>query len=299
MSNPKRHHFVPKAYLDGFIDQNTGFLNVYSKRTDRWRKQKPDQVMVRNKYYRQDWAPEGVDKNILEKRLGAELEPEGLATLNKLIEMPESLDSHDMAVIITYLQFQRLRVPRQADMAKALAKIAITNEMSKTSEGRLALEHAEIIVKDTFRFEFLQMMANEFSPFFARMNWEIIEADVGLSFITSDSPVTFFNVDFLPPSEPGVALYGTIVLFPINKRFLLILKHPEYVNREKAPSESIEDYEFYDGLIAIRRKVVWGKKDVDRHNSVMWRLSQDLVVGESKEILEHAIGKPLNGDSAR
>jgi hypothetical protein len=34
-----------------------------------WRRQKPKTVMVRNKYYHQDWAPDGVDKNILEKRL--------------------------------------------------------------------------------------------------------------------------------------------------------------------------------------------------------------------------------------
>lgn len=44
-----------------------------------WRRQKPKQVMVRNKYYHQDWVPEGIDKNILEKTIGGGLEPKGPA----------------------------------------------------------------------------------------------------------------------------------------------------------------------------------------------------------------------------
>jgi len=219
MSTPKRHHFVPEAYLRGFVDDNSGFLNVYSKRSNMWRKQKPKQVMVRNKYYHQEWAPEGVDKNILEKFLGSEVEPRGLSALQKLIDMPEALDANDTAEIITYLQLQRLRVPRQADMAKILAKRFIASDLLKTPEGRDVLKHSDIVVKDSFRIEFMSMMHGELSPYFSRMNWDVISAEEGSSFITTDSPVTFFNVDFKPPAEPGAALYGTIVLFPINKHF--------------------------------------------------------------------------------
>ena len=41
-------------------------------------------------------------------------------------------------------------------------------------------------------------------PYFARMKWDIVKAGEGYSFVTSDSPVTFFNGDFLPPYEPGL-----------------------------------------------------------------------------------------------
>jgi hypothetical protein len=84
MSNPKRHHFVPESYLNGFTEEKTGFLHIYSKRSGLWRRQKPKQVMVRNKYYRQEWAPDGVDKNILEKTIGFTTEPKGLSSLRKL-----------------------------------------------------------------------------------------------------------------------------------------------------------------------------------------------------------------------
>jgi hypothetical protein len=294
MSIPKKHHFVPESYLNGFTEDEHGFLNVYSKRTDTWRKQKPKQVMHINNYYHQDWAPEGVDKNILEKYFGTELESKGLTALRKLISAPETLDGNETAEIIVYLQYQRLRVPRQADMAKALAKIAITKEISKSAEGRKALEHGDINVKDSFRMEFMRMMHDQLSPYFSRMIWEVVGIEKGLSFITSDSPVSFYNVDCKPPIEPGIALYGTFVLFPLNKHFLLCMRHPEYVKGEKTASDRIpNEIDVEDGGIEIRRGKVWDKERVQHHNWVMYQLSQDLIVGETKEVLEHTVGKAL------
>lgn len=296
MSNPKRHHFVPESYLRGFVEDSTGFLNVYSKHSGMWRRQKPKQVMVRNKFYHQDWAPSGVDKNILEKKLGAEMEPKGLRALRKLVEAAETLDDEDTANILLYLQFQRIRVPRQADMAKSLAKTAITFEIMKTPEGREVLKNGKVVIKDSFRFEFMRAVHGSLTPYFSRMIWEIVEAVPGTSFITSDSPVSFYNVDFVPPTEPGAALYGTFVLFPINKRFLLVMRHPQYEAGEREASEALpSDVEIEDGVIEVRKDIVWSESEVHRQNWLMFQLSQDLIVGESKEILEDVIGKTLAG----
>lgn len=296
MNNPKRHHFVPAGYLYGFIEDGTNFLNIFSKRSGLWRKQKPEQVMVRNKYYYQSWVPDGVDKNILEKSLGSWTEPKGLEALNRLIESPETLDDEDIANILVYIEFQRIRVPRQADMAKSLATNAITLEILKAPEGQEALKYAEVVMKDSFRFDFMKMVQGSMTPYLSKMIWELIEAEHGTSFITSDSPVTFFNADFLPPTEAGVALYGTIVLFPVNKKFLLKMHHSEYETGEKGTSEHLPIYPHVeDGVIEIRRGTIWGEENVNRQNWIMHQLSQDLVVGESKEILEIAIGKTLEG----
>lgn len=296
MSTPKRHHFVPVSYLYGFVEDSTDFLNIYSKQSGLWRRQKPEQVMVRNKYYHQTWAPDGVDKNILEKKLGAELEPKGLEAFKKLIDGLETLDEEDIVNILIYLQFQRVRVPRQADMAKALAKTAIALEMKKTPKGREALKYGKIVIKDSFRFEFMRIVHGTLTPYFSRMIWELIEAEQGTSFITSDSPVTFYNAEFLPPTEPGIALYGTFVLFPINRRFLLVMRHAEYESGEKGATEALpSDLDIEDGVIEIRKDIVWGEKEVQSQNWLMLQLSQDLVVGESKAILEKAIGNTLAG----
>jgi len=140
------------------------------------------------------------------------------------------------------------------------------------------------------------MMHGEFSPFFSRMNWDVIRAEGGSSFITTDSPVTFFNADFKPPAEPGPALYGTIVLFPINKHFLLYMSHPEFEQKKKRASDKLpENLAIKDGVIRVRKGVVWPAEQVHVHNYVMYQLSQDVIAGESKEILELALGQTLSG----
>lgn len=297
MSIPKRHHFVPESYLNGFAEEGTDFLNVYSKSSGLWRRQKPNQVMVRNKYYRQEWAPEGVDKNILEKTLGSTVEPNGITSLRKLVSAAETLDDDDTASILAYLQLQRIRVPRQAEMAKSAARTALTNEIMKTHEGRQVLREGKVVIKDSFRFEFMRNINGALSPYFSRMIWELIKAGPGLSFVTSDSPVSFYNVDFLPPlTEPGPALYGTVVLFPINKRNLLLMRHPEYERGERKASDALpRDLDIEDGVIEIRKDIVWGEGEVNSHNWTMLQLCQDLIVGESKEALEKAIGQEIFG----
>jgi hypothetical protein len=296
MSNPKRHHFVPESYLNGFVDDESGFLNVYSKRSDLWRRQKPKQVMVRNKYYHQHWAPDGIDKNILEKKLGSEFEPKGLSAIRKLTETHESISDDDTVNIITYLEFQRFRVPRQADMAMSLAQAVVTRELSKSPMGCDVLKGGSVVMKDSYRIEFIRTVIGSLCPYFSRMIWEVVGVEDGLSFVTSDSPVSLFNVDLKPPAEPGPALFGTKVLFPINKYFLLILRHPEYERKEKGASEALpKDLEVNDGEIELRKGVVWNEKEVQSHNWVMYQLSQDLIVGESREVLENVVGKTLVG----
>jgi hypothetical protein len=294
MSKPKRHHFVPKAYLEGFTEEKSGFLNVYSRRVDQWRRQKPKQVMVRNNYYHQHWAPEGIDKNILETALGGVVEPKGLAALSKLVERPGQLDDDDSANILLYLEFQRLRVPRQAEMAKALAETVLRSYLMQSPEGREALKFGKITIKDEFRIEFMRLALRSSTPYLSRMIWELIRAADGTSFVTSDSPVSFFNADFLPPMEPGVGLFGTIVLFPIDRRHLLLMRHPEYGQGIRGPSEQLpRNLEVQDGVIEIRKDIVWQPEVVRQHNWRMFHLCQDMIVGKTKEVLEDAVGKKL------
>ncbi|WP_439531022.1 DUF4238 domain-containing protein [Marinobacter adhaerens] len=296
MSSPKRHHFVPRAYLDGFKDPESGFLHLYSKRAGLWRRQKPEQVMIRNKYYCQSWAPDGVDENILEKSLGNELEPKGLNSLSRLVNCPTELTDDDTANIISYIEFQRIRVPRQADEAKRLAKLAIETMTKQDPEGQKILETHEVVIKDSFRFDFMELLNGSIGPYLGRMSWEIVKAPEGCHFITSDSPVSFWNADFLPPAEPGIALYGTVVFFPLDSNHLLVIRHPEYMRGEKGASERLpKDIDFEDGQIELHTGRVWDKEAVDHHCWIMYMLSQDLVAGCSKYCIDTAVGEETVG----
>ncbi|MDH5217157.1 MAG: DUF4238 domain-containing protein, partial [Gammaproteobacteria bacterium] len=159
-----------------------------------------------------------------------------------------------------------------------------------------SLKYGRVVIKDSFRFEFMKTVHGSLTPYFSRMIWEVVEAKPGTSFITSDSPVSFYNVDFMPPTEAGVALYGTIVSFPINQRFLLVMRHPEYEAGKKKASDTLpSDLDIEDGVIEIRKNIEWGKNEVHEQNRLMLQLSQDLIAGESKAILENAVGEEIAG----
>ena len=82
--------------------------------------------------------------------------------------------------------------------------------------------------------------------------------------------------------------------FPLNSfEFSL---NSEYESGEKGATEALpSDLDIEDGVIEIRKDIVWGEKEVQSQNWLMLQLSQDLVVGESKAILEKAIGSTLAG----
>lgn len=77
-NKPKIHHFVPRSYLARFTDDE-GFLHVFDRSSDQFRRQKPKEIMRINSYYRQAWAPAGVDPDILENGLGEWLEADAKA----------------------------------------------------------------------------------------------------------------------------------------------------------------------------------------------------------------------------
>lgn len=107
-----------------------------------------------NSYYRQEWAPEGVDPNFLETQLGEWLEAEAKNAIDKLHSVPEELDAQDIANLLTYFEVQRIRVPRQAEMGKALMRelilrLAPLDAVTAIASGKVKLE-----IKDAARFDY-------------------------------------------------------------------------------------------------------------------------------------------------
>lgn len=255
-----------------------------------YRRQLPCKIFHRRDYNRQPWAPEGVDPNIFEKKLGQEQEPRGLNALKKLLACPEKLGQEDMVDILVYLNLQRIRVPRQANTANLIYKSNLEKAIRRHPIGEDVLSIAEIEVKKPFRFDYMRTMHKFFVPYFSRMAWTIVTAENGASFITSDSPVSFYNDSVLPPSEPGIGLYGTRVLFPITKKCLLMMTHPEFERGEKHATEQIgEEVSIDDRSIEVRSGAKRGEEFVTTQNQVMFLLSEEGIVGESKEVLQDAI----------
>jgi len=65
-------------------------------------------------YYRQKWSLAGVDPNIIEKTFGEWFETNSKDSINQLINCPAELTDDGSTTLLTYIEMQRIRVPRQA-----------------------------------------------------------------------------------------------------------------------------------------------------------------------------------------
>lgn len=289
MRKSKQHHIVPRWYLEGFTDPISGFIHVYDRITKKYRAQKPDKVMKINKYYRQEWAPEGIDPNILERLTGEIIEPQAKLAFKRLFTMPSDFTPEETAVILIYLEFQRIRVPRQARKARQLIESSILTQGNQVCIR--AYLRGEITISESARFEYMRQVSGKIVPYFSRMKWDIVKASNGSSFITTDSPVSFCNKEFPRPFEAGVALAGTKVLFPLSSELILIMRHPEYgIDSKVSPRTLIPEPEKRDNGIEITFYPEPILQDVvNNYNRLLVELSDRIVAGKCKEVLEKCI----------
>lgn len=291
-NDPKKHHFIPSSYLARFTDRS-GFLHVFDRTSpDQWRKQRPKEVMHIRNYYRQEWAPSAVDQNIFEKSLGEWLENTAKNAIDCLILAQSNLTEQDFALFLLYLELQRIRVPRQGKMAMALMRDTILRLAPPDIVADIHAGKFQLTMNKSARFDYMRNMIGQLLPWFSRMKWEVIEAEKGSAFVTTDSPLSLYNVACPPPAEAGMALAGTMVLFPLDSRHLLLMRHPEYrKNSDYSPLKILPDPTHGDALVSVTRGKVWSQKLVASHNHVMALLSDQLIVGESKDVLEQCIAR--------
>lgn len=287
-SRAKNHHYVPRSYLARFVDDR-GFLHVYDRAARAMRKQRPKEVMKINSYYRQEWVPEGVAPNILETSLGEWLEAEAKNAIDKLHSTPEELDDQDIANLLTYFEFQRIRVPRQAEMGKALMRDLILKFSPLDAVEAIASGKFKLEMKDAARFDYMRHSIGTLSPWFETMEWEVVTAGDGASFVTTDSPLSLYNPAAAPPTEAGIGLAGTKVFFPLSSSKTLLMRHPEYVNEGKDPTKVLPLPEHEDGHIEIISGAIWPAEVVDRFNWKLLQLCSNLVVANSPLVIQRCV----------
>lgn len=163
-------------------------------------------------------------------------------------------------------------------MRNTILRLAPSCATAAIRSGEISLT-----IKDSARFEYMRMCIGQLRPWFERMEWEVFEAEGGAAFVTTDSPVSLYNPKILPPAEAGLALAGTMVLFPLSSRYVLVMRHYEGPTDPLAvlPEPSNENRP-----LSITRGEVWNRELVDNFNWKMAQLSDEFVVARSKEILE-------------
>lgn len=288
MKKPK-HHFVPKWYLKGFVNKQKRLI-VYDIKKEQWREQIPRNVMSISGYYRQDWAPPGIDPDVFEKAL-ARMEDDAKYAFDTLLKNAGGLTQEELAAILVFMEFQWMRVPRQAAISKEFMEKWVKNFIaSQMPDVHAAVQsnRIRINVKDRqAHFLFIKATNQSLAPYLMRMEWEIISAPQGVSFVTTDSPVTLYNPGAPPPNQPGIGLVGSHVLFPLSSRYLLVLSHPEFTKNpmisptERLPRLSLPE----EGIISITSGREYPAEGVHATNKIMIALANDIVVGNDREMI--------------
>jgi hypothetical protein len=278
----KSHHYVPESYLKRFTD-STGYLHIRDTARNQTRYQTPKKVMKTDAYYRQAWAPSGINPNVLEDGLASGIEDQVKRVIDCLIDSPGDLTDDCAATLVVYLEIQRIRVPRQAAWAKALMRETILRLAPADITSQINSGAFQLTMKDSARFDYMSMAIGTLHPWLARMEWEIFEAEVGSSFITTDSPVSFYNSACPPPAEPGIGLAGTIVFFPLSSRKLLLMRHPEC--RSVSPMTILAEPTAQSSTVALSHGVIWNATVVSNANWKLARLAHELFVADSETAL--------------
>lgn len=250
MSKKKKHHYVPKFYLSGFVDPNVSeFLWVYEKGSGKVFKSKPENVALQTHFY-SFTTPDGEkDSETIEDAL-AETESITAPVFEKLrsFEMP---NDEERLIFSSFLGLTLTRVPTQreivesvhADLYRKVAHMLASNPAAfKNSIEKYERETGESIGQDPERLrkfiledEYDLVVNPEFSlgvvglgvrfaPLFYKMTWSFFKATDRFKFLTSDNPLSYDDPTHDPKSPRGVGLASknVEVIFPVSREVAFV-----------------------------------------------------------------------------
>jgi len=297
-SIPKRHHYIPTWHLKNFTDSN-GICHVYDKETGKLFPSKPEKILKIKNYHTQE-TPNGVDENILESQISI-VEGKAHKAIIKLISK-ENLTDDDIAMLITHIDYQKLRTPKQANFAFLSFERFLRNKINnnpKLYAVKKALENGEykLEIKDWYRFNYYNIALGALGHFLMNMNWAIMKVSGASRFIINDNPVMILNPN-IPPviksnnfeyiNDPGIGLAGSRLIMPLDENHLLTVCHNSFGSEINDPMFKMQYGPKEDGLIRVR----YGGADdefVNLINLTVAMYSLRYIVSSEKRILSALI----------
>lgn len=246
MAGKKKHHYIPKFYLEGFVDpHNKPYIWVYEKGNPTIRKATSLNIAVQ-KYYYAFPTPEGEkDSDTIENALAA-IEGE-VAPVFQKIKAQKNLEEKEKYWLAMFLALMMTRVPNfrenveraTSEVMKKTNKILASNPEhfesfirrfeEKTGEKiKVPLDDLrkfclsdeyEIVTKPHFSLEIFLSLFEDFAPIFFKMNWRFLIATDDFKFATCDNPLCYVDPTHDPKSWYGFGLgnKNIEVTFPISK----------------------------------------------------------------------------------
>jgi hypothetical protein len=233
----KKHHFVPRTYLQSFAGDD-GYLYVYNKDApDQPFRSLPENTAFHKYYYSVPDQLKGVDHNMLEDSF-SEVENKWPGIVKRLEQKENLADS--IEDLYVFIALQRARVPALRDsMELAEGEIVKSTLLMLEQQGLLppkpkaleGLSLAEAVEVSIDPYRSIQNMPSIMSGVGQILDWiglSVLHNKTDIPFITSDNPVIYldptvrreavqpYNIDrerkdivFLFPVSPTMMLFGT------------------------------------------------------------------------------------------
>jgi len=237
MSDPKKQHFVPQTYLSFFKD-NSGYVHIYDKVKDEFRKQTPANTGYSKHFYTVE--TNGEKDFFIEKALAVKVD----VLYNPLIEKinkEEIFNNEDKRNLGLFLACQYLRTPAQRKnhnsmietTFKKITKITyglkkhhgvLTDSMNNPEmESFVENEEYTVDVPKEHSLELLMNFADEMGNMLSKQNIIIIKASHKSEFISSDNPYSMVKEEWVQKWE-GFGVINTVKIFPLTPKHVLVLK---------------------------------------------------------------------------
>jgi len=281
MGIKKRHHYIPKFYLEGFIEaHHRPYLWVYEKGNARIIKATPADIAVEKHYFSFFTLSGEKDSDTLENAM-AEIERDSAPVFKKIVQ-EQSLSKKDRAYFATFLTFMMVRVPNfrknienaAGELMKRVAIVCASNRegfeaMMKRFEKdtgkkidmpveqvRKSILNGKYDIKADPQFSLAIALSNvrELTNIFFRMKWAFIKATEEYEFLTGDNPLFYCD-----PTRDRNSLYGVGLLnknvevtFPISKDLALFASWKGKEVYIQAKNKMVKDINRRTVLAALR-----------------------------------------------
>lgn len=232
MNQKKRHHFIPKAYMNSFCNE-AGRVLVYRKDGNgQPLSVRPDATQFQGYYYSQPKLDGGTDNNKLEDFF-CEFEGEWPPIVKRL-EAREDINN-SLESLFNFMALQRARVPACRD-AVELALAATVKSVAKKMyrDGKFPalpkgsenlIDEMQISIDPHQSIHAMASIIKSIGKIIDSVGWVVFHNNTNRPFLTSDNPVVWFDSS-LPFSQQKPytinPLGPILVQFPISPKILLI-----------------------------------------------------------------------------
>jgi hypothetical protein len=293
MSQTKRHHYVPKAYLKAFCNDQ-GKLRVYRKDAPTEPlHQVPDATQFRKYYYSQPIPGGGQDNNALEAAFSS-IEahwPETVIKLHARGNVNDRLEN-----IFQFIALQRVRVPASRDAAEAMLARTVMDTMNvMLTNGKMPppppgleglLNHVQVAVDPHRSIHSMVSMLEGMGTLFSLIGFAAVHNNTKLPFITSDNPVLWFDPSLPFGQQRPYTIYPggpVFFVFPVSPRLALI---------------GSTEYKDFFGTHGLQHSDIPDEDTVYAINSQICRFAYEAVItqetGWDELIAEHAGVSPVH-----